>query len=39
MRTDGKTDRQKYMTKLIVTFYNVANAHKNENQLFTLLRI
>jgi len=39
MRTDGQTDRQKDMTKLIVTFHNVADAPKNDNQLFTLLRI
>ena len=29
MRTDGRTDGQTHMTKLIVVFRNVANAPKN----------
>jgi hypothetical protein len=29
MRADGRIDRQTDMTKLIVTFRNVANAPKN----------
>ena len=30
MRTDGRTDRQTDMTKLIVAFHNFTNAPKNK---------
>ena len=35
-QTDGQTDRQtdRYVTKLIVTFRNFANAPKNETWVF-----
>ena len=36
-RTDGRTDRQTEMTKLIVTFSNSANAPKN-SLLYLLIR-
>jgi len=39
LHVDGRRDRQKELTKLIITFHYVANAPKNENQLFTLLRV
>jgi hypothetical protein len=36
LHADGRTDRQKDMTKLIVTFHNVANAPKNGNSLLSI---
>jgi hypothetical protein len=38
-RTDGQTDRQTDMTKLIITFCNFADAPKKESPMFDICYI